>query len=411
MRVSSVPAAVVLVLALAAYLAENSWTLSRYSTRDFPTFYDAAVAVAEGKDPYDLRALRAIHGERGNPGRQLFPYIYPPAFAVLLRPLTFLPFFTANRVWAGLSHLSLAASLVLLARGFLRHRAPAALQVALLGSVALLFHPIASTLEHGQVNHFLLLLLLAFWMLRRSGREVAAGVALGVAAVLKMSPALLVGYALVKRERKLALVAVASGAALWAASMAAGGVAPTFAFFGRALPALGYGGEPPGLFASGDVWNGGWNGLSSRLGAALGLPAAVTPIAAYAAALWLLAGFARAVGRARAPRGEDDGEVAAVIVLMLLLSSWTYHHHFVLLLPVLALLFFRAPPALALALTALASVEWSQAARHWPALDGVLASMPAIILAALLALLWPRAAAGLLDSAAARNGERASGCL
>jgi hypothetical protein len=265
-------------------------------------------------------------------------------------------------------------------------------QIVVLGTIAVCFPPIDNTLRNGQVNHFVLLLLMLFWVLRKEGKDVGAGIALGVAVVIKMSPALLAAYVALRREWKLLGIGVAAGAALWGFAILAAGMQPTVSFFVNALPALGYGGAPEGLFPSDALWNASWNGLSARIGLALGLPGPPTTLVAYAAVLWILIRTGRVLGSKGAPpRGEDDVGVAAVVVLMLLLSSWTYHHHLVMLIPVLALLFWEAGVAVAAAFVLLLSVEWAQTARDWSAYGKVFASIPTVVLAGLWWLLTERA--------------------
>ena len=72
--------------------------------------------------------------------------------------------------------------------------------------VAALYHPFRDCLLIGQVNFFVLLLIVLWWTGRE--RTAHAGVWLGLAAAIKMSPALLVALPLVQRRwREAALIA------------------------------------------------------------------------------------------------------------------------------------------------------------------------------------------------------------
>src|SRR5688572_8575093 len=153
---------------------------------DFGAYYIAARALASGESPFDAQAAARLAAAAGVEHHS--PYIYPPLLALALRPLAALPYSAAAAVWFVLSAGALLAALCLL-RPFLQ------LPWRIYGWVcAAVFFlpPVHHTLQHGQITHFLLLLIV-------SGAVGGAGAAawVGVAAALKVFPVTLAGvYAL-----------------------------------------------------------------------------------------------------------------------------------------------------------------------------------------------------------------------
>ena len=74
-------------------------------------------------------------------------------------------------------------------------------QVTILGLAVLGWGPVLSTLRNGQSAILLGALIICGWFCLRRGREVAAGVAVGAATCLKLYPALLLLYLLLRHRR------------------------------------------------------------------------------------------------------------------------------------------------------------------------------------------------------------------
>ena len=92
-----VGAASLLVLAVGVYKQIHPQYLSP-DTSDFYTYYQAALAVRSGANPF-APVIAWIHGYA--PGDSLLPvyYVYAPVFALALVPLTLVPVETANLTW------------------------------------------------------------------------------------------------------------------------------------------------------------------------------------------------------------------------------------------------------------------------------------------------------------------------
>ena len=147
--------------------------------------------VRTGGDLYAMVATRAR-----------LPATYPPFSALVFVPLTWLDV-ASMRTFATAANLLLLLGVVYLSLRIIgrpRQLPPAAATFAV-SAVAVWCEPVWTTLRYGQIN--LLLILLVLWDLtRRSGRR-WAGVGTGVAAGIKLTPALFAVF--------LALVGIVQG--------------------------------------------------------------------------------------------------------------------------------------------------------------------------------------------------------
>jgi alpha-1,2-mannosyltransferase len=173
------------------------WDLPPFARIDFAIYYEA-VDWKQGS-LYDFRHV--VEG---------LPFNYPPFAAVVLRPLNAMSLDVAEHVWFVASSAAVVAFAVLVLR--LLPRPPAThLHQAAAATLLLLMMPVALTLRMGQINAFVgLLVLLDVVLLQRGSRW--AGVGTGLAAGLKVTPALMaVAFAGGGRVRA-AVTAVAAGA-------------------------------------------------------------------------------------------------------------------------------------------------------------------------------------------------------
>jgi len=213
---------------------------------DFAAYYGAGEAVRLGLDPY-----RNPAGERPDlwDGSSTFVhsrFLYPPLAARLFVPLTGLSYRSAKALWSGLSLLALAVALLLAAR-----LAGVRTREGLLAGIvaALVFFPLLTHLERGQVDLLTLLLLLAgVAALAREGRlaQYVGGGAFALAALLKLNVVLLAPFLLVRRRGRALLGFVAGGAALVALSTAVDGPGAVRRYAENELPRiLAYGESGP----------------------------------------------------------------------------------------------------------------------------------------------------------------------
>lgn len=190
---------VALLLVVAAVLRRDRGT-------DFDGYYEGGLAVLDGKSPYDADAL-----ER-----------YPPAFAAAMAAFALLPYVVAIAVWS-LVGVGLAAIAVEGAARIAGAEGPAMFDRRRWLPLLLASPYLVDGLLQAQSQILVLGAVVgAFWMARR-GKEVHAGIAIGAAAALKLTPAIVVLYWLL-RGRWRALAGVAIGA------IVVGGVVPVAAY-------------------------------------------------------------------------------------------------------------------------------------------------------------------------------------
>lgn len=176
---------------------------------DFPSFYYAAQSSAAGTSPYaNLEDVA---------GRYIHPFIYPPQSLLLFLPLTAL-----SEEIAGLAMnlVSIASSIAVLF--MLASQAPESRFGRLAWATAVLTaiasQAFRSNFYHGQVNLIVLAAMVVAFRAIKADRPVRGGAALSVAALIKVSPALiLIGFASQRRQPVVAGFAVAVAAASAAA--------------------------------------------------------------------------------------------------------------------------------------------------------------------------------------------------
>lgn len=178
--------------------------------RDFPSYYLSARRLLRGEDFY-----QGLQGEARALG--LADYfidhaVTPPTFVVVTAPLGWLSYPAAWGLWLGLSLGALAASLWLLVRET-RPALPLAGWVAL-GSVALLFPPLGFHLLYSHTELFVLLLLTGAWVLLRRGKQLPAGLLLGLAGAIRLYPLFFLVLLVQRRAWKGLLAALGSGLGL-----------------------------------------------------------------------------------------------------------------------------------------------------------------------------------------------------
>ncbi|MFJ3800261.1 glycosyltransferase 87 family protein [Streptomyces sp. NPDC090088] len=264
------------------------------------------------------------------------PATYPPFAAVLFVPTTWIPVPALKVAFLAGNALLLARLVALSARLAGRPLRLPALCAAT--ALALWLEPVFQTLLFGQIN--LAVACLVLWDLTRPPGARARGLALGIAAGVKLTPAIFIAYLFLTARRKEAGVATASflGTALLGALLLPSATAD---FWTRRLFETG---------RVGKAWivdNQSLQGLIARAsGAETPGPAWVLPAAGLAVAgLWLAT-------RARPVDGDRWGiPLTAFTALLVCPISWS--HHWVWCVPLLAVLLAAGRPYLAVTTAAL----------------------------------------------------------
>jgi hypothetical protein len=326
-------------------------------------------------------------------------FIHPPTATLAVLPLAWMPWRVAASAWAAASLVALVWLAVSLLGIWTPGVAPPASRVVLLTLALGLWPPTLYCLEKGQWSLWLAALLAAGLRSLEAKRSSRAGSLLGVAAALKITPMVMLGYLLLRNRRAaVAMLATAGGAAL----VALGAIGPTAWSRFAAGASRNETAWAPWVANSASL-----DGVFARLLTSnpFSRPILVAPALARAAftasALLLLAAAVVAAYRRRdEPRDEPFGGqarlLAAWLTLPLLLNPLGWSHVLLLLPAPLAVLARNAESGERVAATLILAaisvpqqrlVEWAGAVPVGPAASVLLGLHAFAALALFLALL------------------------
>ncbi|MEV6393918.1 glycosyltransferase 87 family protein [Streptomyces sp. NPDC051907] len=256
-----------------------------------------------------------------------YGFTYPPFAAVIMLPMTLVDWPSAVVISLLLNAGAAAAILYWSAAAVVRRQGWSRwFAFAVAGCLFALLEPVRDTISFGQVNLLLLALVLADAWLLSSGRARYAGYCIGLAAAIKLTPAVFIGYLLLTRRWRAA-AAAASTAVL--ATLLALWVTPegSRVYWTEAM----WNTDRVGSLAY--VSNQSWQGVLARLAE----PGAPSRTVWALGVLVLLAVWARRARRASAA-GDEWAGFALTGLTACLISPVTWVHHLVWLLPALAVL-------------------------------------------------------------------------
>lgn len=176
---------------------------------DFSYYWTAARRILLGEPIYSAAQLAGPYAPQGQDG-----FLYPPPLAAAVTPLAALfptDYHAAAWIWTAMGAVILAASVLALWRSEqLAERYPLLHGRGrwLLVAAAFAFPPVVGELVLGNIHLLLLGLLTMAWLgiRRRTPRaELPTGIAVGVAAVIKVFPGLLLLWFLLKRRNRAAV--------------------------------------------------------------------------------------------------------------------------------------------------------------------------------------------------------------
>lgn len=232
-----------LVLSLLAGLwFRNSWTLPRREYAfDFSINYTGSRLIhitGEDRALYDRAVLRA-EADPYTPfwwlyQKQFLTYIQTPITAVATLPFSWFEFNRARDLFLGFSNLLLVAAAAITVWAL----RPSRLLVLAAFAIFATFLPMFESLRLGQVDGLIVFsLAVAFAFLTR-GPPWLAGAPLALAAILKLSPVLVIGYFAVRRCWRLVAVAAGSLVGLMALSVLIAGWDNNLTFVRDVMPGL-----------------------------------------------------------------------------------------------------------------------------------------------------------------------------
>lgn len=153
--------------------------------RDFTQDWLLAKAIAAGVDPNLNMVIIAQRLELAGSWPVLLDHAtpHPPTLGLLLLPFALLDYLPAALLWLGISLAALGISLVLLGRlaGVTLRLAP----VIALSLALICWGPVDMDLRIGQTSILLLALLSAMFLALRAGRDLPAGLLLGLTLLIK----------------------------------------------------------------------------------------------------------------------------------------------------------------------------------------------------------------------------------
>ena len=253
------------------------------------------------------------------------PFTYPPFSALLFVPLGWLPWTLTRILWqaASIAAIGLIIDATLRLSGRAGRDAPRPLEfrrgIVVVGTgSAIWLEPVRTTLNYGQINLFLTALLLAGAVTARSWW---AGTTVGLAAGIKLVPAITGLYYLLRRRWAVLIWAAAVFTATAALMLA---IIPreTWRYFTQLI-------FDPGR--TGPVWSVINQSLRGALARLAGHDASTSWVLASLLALAVGIWAARVSTRA----GDRTAALLAVQFLGLLISPISWSHHWVWVLPLL----------------------------------------------------------------------------
>jgi len=211
---------------------------------DFATYYIAAAILNTDQPVLYQEDLLLKTASACNVPDFAPPYVYPPFFASMLRPLALLPYEVAKNYWfwLNISCLTISFLLLLSVTGY-----PVKARYLALGALAIvIFPPVHLALLLGQVSPLLLLLCTgALYFASGKGAlpsrlaDSVAGLLLGLATMVKVFPIVFLPYMVLKRRFGIAFWMILTLLiCLFLGVVWGGGIGNTIRYFGVVLPSV-----------------------------------------------------------------------------------------------------------------------------------------------------------------------------
>jgi len=313
----------------------QEWLAGRNISRGYAVYQPLMESLRAHKDVVPIR----LDDRSDGLGTLVDINVHPPTAIALGWPVSWLDYDAAFVTWNVLSAICLATSLMLVVRE-LNFRI-GALDWVLFASLLLICEPLRQQFRQGQWSALIALLVTFSWWASRRNHSFWAGMAIGLAASIKLSPAFVLVYFVCRRDFRALAAAAATGAVVVAASLPICGAeayqqyltdvmpntpkwagtignASLVSFWAKLFAPTGYFG--PGIA----LWDQAW------LSTALSL-----------ATIAILLGAIAALCRRSVTLKTHDLTYSLTIVGMLLVSPVTWDHYFLLLFVPVAVLASR----------------------------------------------------------------------
>lgn len=286
---------------------------------DLSAYWQAGNRVLDGGSVYLPFQLAGTYSPQ-----QQFLYLYPPFLATVVAPLAALigDYRAANWLWAGIGSVLLVVTVVRVAR---REGIARGGDLVLLVGAAFAYAPVVSELNIGNVHLLVLGLLGGAWLGAARGTprgEIAAGILVGVATLIKVFPGLIVLWFLLTGRVRAAAAAFVTMVVLAIATLPVVGVG-SWLDYPTVLANLG----PP-------------TELTDVLAPTVWLSAVMPALVAQA----LVTGFGLAVVAWTARYRSAPASFAVAVVVSVLIAPALFPHYLaILILPMVLALGQRVP--------------------------------------------------------------------
>ena len=202
------------------YWLHSAWELYNKATRtdsgelhnvDFFAYYNAGSRFLNNNNPY-------FWGEDAQNNPILSDFIYPPPVLPIFSLLSRIPYDLARLVWLITYGLGFACILGWMVRSFAPEWRDVFLMLSL--TLTLASFPLLSLIQHGQVDIFIISLILASFLSYVRKNRLLAAILLAVATLIKVSPGfLLIYYVIFRRDFRFLLMYIGSLAILMVFSL------------------------------------------------------------------------------------------------------------------------------------------------------------------------------------------------
>ena len=288
--------------------------MSSKHARDYATYHYAMKAASKGTNPYLTSELSALSRAEKTRSR-VHPFFYPPPALLWMTWSTGFELSTSVRLFFFLNQIAFISVLLLMVKR---------LQLPLwgFGFVLLTYGPIHNSIYMGQAN-LIVLLFLCLAIFYRNGAS------LSIAAMSKMSPALIFFQALIMREKKLVLHCALGVLTLSLISLMVVPFSQQLYFYQTVLPGFASGNyhelqvpiDIPANHSIPNLFHQIWPGE-----AGLSKPAKI------ASSIVNLSGFCGLLFFSHKHRAHLVSCMAAMVVWLTLFPAYTYEHHLSFLL-------------------------------------------------------------------------------
>ncbi len=212
-RLRATAVRVAIVVALAVTVAGAQWWYgNRHDFFDLKIYFSAIRWWASGHNLYDYIQPDKVQASLG--------FTYPPFAAFLMYPMAWLPLgVVIVAIWVGSAACVVLTTIWLMRPLAARHGWPLWYAVCLAIPLISTLEPIRENFAFGQINMYLAVLILGDLLFAVPRGSRWGGVGVGLAAAIKLTPAIFIGYLLVTRRFRAA--ATAAGTAVGATLLTA----------------------------------------------------------------------------------------------------------------------------------------------------------------------------------------------